>query len=153
MAIDITEIVQGGSNRVKVYHKIVTTQPSGTVAFLATDIISYLQEYSGIGAKSETTEGSLYHSSSKFKLNTSKTANDVSFTEAMTTDALEDLRDAFDDDSFMVVGIFSEDGDLIYGCFGQISEWGMELPDGEFATITYTLTVSDDKVVCTEPTP
>lgn len=151
--IDITDIIDSGADTTKVYHKVVTEDPGSTaVAFAATDIVAYLQDISGMGAQRETSEYRLYHRQDAVKAIKGSTLNDISFTEALTTDALTAMKTAYTNKSYIVTGIFTKDGDLLLGLFGQISQWGMELPDNDVAKLTYTMSVSKE-VTCTEPTP
>ena len=150
--IDITKVLESGSDTCQVYHKIVTEDPgSSTVAFSDTDLVTYLQSIDGMGASKEVATYRLYHKKDEVKTNKGSNANDVNFTEALTDDALTAMRQAYDNNSYLVTGIFSKDGDLLYGCFGQISQWGMTLPDNDVAQLTYTMSISNDNVTCTEP--
>lgn len=150
--IDITQVIESGADTCKVYHKVVTQDPGSTaVAFAATDLVTYLQSIDGMGASKEVATYRLYHKKDEVKTNKGSNVNDVNFTEALTDDALTAMRTAYENNSYLVTGIFSKGGDLLYGCFGQISQWGMTLPDNDVAQLTYTMSISNDSVTCTEP--
>ena len=149
--IDITDIIDSGADTTKVYHKVVADDPGSTaVAFAATDIVAYLQAIDGIGASKEVAEYRLYHKADSVKTNKGSNNNDINFTEALTSDALTAMKNAYDNDSYIVTGIFDEEGTFIYGAFGQITNWGLTLPDNDVAQLTYTMSVSK-LVTCTAP--
>lgn len=149
--VNIEKIVVGGRNKTKIYHKVVTGDTYQNTAFTTEDLVAYLSDLGEMGSSKDTTEIKLYHLEKTAKMNTSETCKDISFTEQLTTDALEKMRDIYDKNSFMVTGIFDSAGKLIYGAYGQISDWGLTVPNQDVATLTYTMTVSDDKVKCTAP--
>ena len=149
--VNIEKIVVGGRNKTKIYHKVVTGDTYQNTAFTTDDLVAYLSDLGEMGSSKDTTEIKLYHLEKTAKMNTSETCKDISFTEQLTTDALEKMRDIYDKNSFMVTGIFDSAGKLIYGAYGQISDWGLTVPNQDVATLTYTMTVSDDKVKCTAP--
>lgn len=149
--VNIEKIVVGGRDKTKIYHKVVTGDTYQNTAFTTEDLVAYLSDLGEMGSSKDTTEIKLYHLEKTAKMNTSETCKDISFTEQLTTDALEKMRDIYDKNSFMVTGIFDSAGKLIYGAYGQISDWGLTVPNQDVATLTYTMTVSDDKVKCTAP--
>lgn len=149
--VNIEKIVVGGRDKTKIYHKVVTGDTYQNTAFTTDDLVAYLSDLGEMGSSKDTTEIKLYHLEKTAKMNTSETCKDISFTEQLTTDALEKMRDIYDKNSFMVTGIFDSAGKLIYGAYGQISDWGLTVPNQDVATLTYTMTVSDDKVKCTAP--
>ena len=149
--VNIEKIVIGGRDKTKIYHKVVTGDTYQNTAFTTDDLVAYLSDLGEMGSSKDTTEIKLYHLEKTAKLNTSETCKDISFTEQLTTDALEAMRDIYDKNSFLVTGIFDSTGKLIYGAYGQISDWGLTVPNQDVATLTYTMTVSDDKVKCTAP--
>lgn len=150
--VNIEKIVIGGRNKTKIYHKVVTGDSYKNTQFTADDLVAYLSDLGEMGSSKDTTEIKLYHLEKTAKLNTSETCKDISFTEELTTDALEKMRDIYDKNSFLVTGIFDSTGTLIYGAYGQISDWGLTVPNQDVSTLTYTMTVSDDKVECKAPT-
>lgn len=149
--VNIEKIVVGGRDKTKIYHKVVTGDTYQNTAFTTDDLVAYLSDLGEMGSSKDTTEIKLYHLEKTAKMNTSETCKDISFTEQLTTDALEKMRDIYDKNSFMVTGIFDSTGKLIYGAYGQISDWGLTVPNQDVATLTYTMTVSDDRVKCTAP--
>jgi hypothetical protein len=152
--VDITKILVAGSNRVKVYHKVVEAQPSSseTVTFTDSDLVTYLSNLGDIGAEKDTVEVELYHLANKGKITTGSTLTDLELTEALTTDALTEMREAYENSSFMVTAIFDKNNKQVYGCFGQISKWGASLPLGSSVSeLTYTIALSDDNITCTQP--
>ena len=149
--VNIEKIVVGGRNKTKIYHKVVTGDTYQNTAFTTEDLVAYLSDLGEMGSSKDTTEIKLYHLEKTAKMNTAETCKDISFTEQLTTDALEKMRDIYDKNSFMVTGIFDSAGKLIYGAYGQISDWGLTVPNQDVATLTYTMTVSNDKVKCTAP--
>ena len=149
--VNIEKIVVGGRNKTKIYHKVVTGDTYQNTAFTTEDLVAYLSDLGEMGFSKDTTEIKLYHLEKTAKMNAGETCKDISFTEQLTTDALEKMRDIYDKNSFMVTGIFDSAGKLIYGAYGQISDWGLTVPNQDVATLTYTMAVSDDKVKCTAP--
>lgn len=149
--VDYTKIINGGENRVKVYHKIVEEQPKNAVAFVDGDIIAYLSDLGEIGASKETKEIALYHMANKAKITTGSTLKDLQVTEVLTKLALENIRAAYKANSYIVTAMFDEAGNQLYGCFGSISDWGTTFANGDSCSLTYTLALSDDEIECTEP--
>lgn len=149
--VNIEKIVVGGRDKTKIYHKVVTGDTYQNTAFTTEDLVAYLSDLGEMGSSKDTKEIKLYHLEKTAKMNTGETCKDISFTEQLTTDALEKMRDIYEKNSFMVTGIFDSAGKLIYGAYGQISDWGLTVPNQDVATLTYTMTVSDDKVKCTAP--
>lgn len=150
--IVISDIIQSGADTVKVYKKVVSADPvATTVTFAATDLIGYLQSIDGMGASKEVSEFNLYHKKDAIKQTKSSTLNDINFTEALTSTQLTAIRGAYNENDLVVVGMFSEDGDLVYGGLGSISEWGLTLPENDVAQVTYTMAMSRDDVTCAEP--
>lgn len=150
--LDITKIVKSGADTTKVYHKFVDSDPgTTTVAFNDTDLVTYLNDVSGFGSSKDVSSFRLYHKKDEVKTNKGSKVNDLSFTEVLTTDALTAMREAYTKDKFIVTAVFDEKGNQLYGAFGQISAWGMELPDDDNAKLTYTMSVSSDDIKCTSP--
>lgn len=150
--IDITKVIESGADTVQVYHKVVTQDPgTSTVAFSDTDLVTYLQGIDGMGASKEVATYRLFHKKDEVKNTKGSNINDVNFTEALTKDALDAMKEIYDDNSYLVSAAFDKDGNQLFGYFGQISQWGMTLPDNDVATLTYTMSISSDTVTCTEP--
>ena len=150
--IDITKVIESGADTVQVYKKVVTEDPGSTaVAFAATDLISYLQGIDGMGASKEVATYRLFHKKDEVKNTKGSNINDVNFTEALTKDALDTMRGIYDANSYLVSAAFDKAGNQLFGYFGQISQWGMTLPDNDVATLTYTMSVSSDGVTATQP--
>ena len=150
---DITKIIEGGEDKVKVYHKVVESQPASgeSVAFEAGDIIAYLSDLGEFGASKETKEVTLYHLKNKAKLTTGSSIKDLSVTEALTKAGMENIKAAYKANAYIVTAMFDSAGNQLYGCFGSISDWGSTIPNGDTCTLTYTLALTDDEVTCTEP--
>lgn len=130
-------VIDGGT--LKIY--------SGTnKAFTAEDLIGELTDINGMGASRETKELDGYHYDSKLKKLGNSTLNDVSFTENLTKDALAKRREQYENKESFYTGVFDEDGELLYGCFGAISQWGMTLPNGDTTQLTYTMALEQDNV-------
>ena len=150
--IDITKVIESGADTVQVYHKVVTQDPgTSTVALSDTDLVTYLQGIDGMGASKEVATYRLFHKKDEVKNTKGSNINDVNFTEALTKDALDAMKEIYDDNSYLVSAAFDKDGNQLFGYFGQISQWGMTLPDNDVAQLTYTMSISNDSVTCTEP--
>ena len=150
--IDITKVIESGADTVQVYHKVVTQDPgTSTVALSDTDLVTYLQGIDGMGASKEVATYRLFHKKDEVKNTKGSNINDVNFTEALTKDALDAMKEIYDDNSYLVSAAFDKDGNQLFGYFGQISQWGMTLPDNDVATLTYTMSISSDTVTCTQP--
>lgn len=150
--IDITKVIESGADTVQVYKKVVTEDPGSTaVAFTATDLISYLQGIDGMGASKEVATYRLYHKKDEVKNTKGSNINDINFTEVLTKDGLDAMKGIYDANSYIVSAAFDKAGNQLFGYFGQISQWGMTLPDNDVATLTYTMSVSSEGVTCTEP--
>lgn len=149
---DITKLIEGGEDKVRVYHKVVDAQPTGAVQFEEGDIVAYLSDLGEMGASKETKEITLYHLKNKAKITTGSTIKDLQFTEALTKNALEAIRGAYKENAYIVSAMFDKNGALLYGCFGTISDWGMTLPNGDTCTLTYTMALTADDIECTVPT-
>lgn len=148
---DVTKIVQGGQNRVQVYSKEVTEQPTGSVVFTDDDLVSYLSDVGDMGASRDVQEISLFHLKNAAKLPGKSTAKDLQITEALTTEQKNIRRTQYENGKFIVMCMFDNEGALLYGCFGTISEWGMTLSDGDVCQLTYTLAVTADDITGTRP--
>ena len=149
--IDITKVIESGADSVQIYHKIVDEEPSSAVAFTAGDLVTYLQGIDGMGESKEVATYRLYHKKDEVKNTKGSSVNDVNFTEALTKDALDAMREIYDNNSYIVTAAFDKDGNQLFGYFGQISQWGMTLPDNDVATLTYTMAVSNGSIECTQP--
>lgn len=150
--VDVTKIIKGGQDRVRVYSKQVDAAPEGAVQFEDGDLVAFLSDIGEVGATRETQEISLFHLKNKAKIPGSSTINDISVTEALTKDALEIKRQQYEDGVFIVEAFFDSEGNQLYGVLATISSWGMALTDGDVCKLTYTLAPSDDKIVATCPT-
>ena len=148
---DVTNIVQGGQNRVKVFSKEVTQAPSGTVAFADSDLVTYLSDVGEAGASRDSQTISLFHLKQDAKLPGNSNIKDLQITEALTTAQIAVRKEQYEDGDFIVFGFFDENGAQLYGCLGFISDWGMTLSNGDVCTLTYTLSLSQDDIVCTMP--
>jgi hypothetical protein len=148
---DVTDIVQGGQNRVKVFSKEVTQAPSGTVAFADSDLVTYLSDVGEAGASRDSQTISLFHLKQDAKLPGNSNIKDLQITEALTTAQIAVRKGQYEDGDFIVFGFFDENGAQLYGCLGFISDWGMTLSNGDVCTLTYTLSLSQDDIVCTMP--
>lgn len=150
--VDLEKIVIGGRNKTKIYHKVVTGGDFKNTQFTDDDLVAYLSDLGEMGSSKDTMEIKLYHLEKTAKMTTGETCKDISFTEQLTTDALEKMRAIYKNGSFIVTGIFDSKGTLIYGAYGQISDWGLTVPNQDVSTLTYTMTVSNDEVECKAPT-
>lgn len=148
---DVTDIVQGGQNRVKVFSKEVTQAPSGTVAFADSDLVTYLSDVGEAGASRDSQTISLFHLKQDAKLPGNSNIKDLQITEALTTAQIAVRKAQYEDGDFIVFGFFDENDAQLYGCLGFISDWGMTLSNGDVCTLTYTLSLSQDDIVCTMP--
>jgi hypothetical protein len=121
------------------------------VAFATGDFIGELNDINGMGASRETTEINGYRYDSAAKLTGSSTPNDVSLALNLTKADLDLLRGYYDSNQKLAVGIFDTGTTygLLYGFIGTISEWGMEVPNGESATLNLTMAVINDAVAHT----
>ena len=149
---DVTQIVQGGQNRVKVFSKVVTEAPTGAVAFVDNDLVTYLSDVGEAGASRDSQTISLFHLAQDAKLPGNSNIKDLQITEALTTDQIAVRKGQYESGAFIVFGFFDANGDQLYGCMGFISDWGMTLSNGDVCTLTYTLSLSMDSIVCTMPT-
>lgn len=149
--IDLTKVIESGADTVQVYHKVVDEEPSSAVAFTAGDLVAYLQGIDGMGESKEVATYRLYHKKDEVKNTKGSTVNDVNFTEALTKDALDAMREIYDNNSYIVTAAFDKNGNQLFGYFGQISQWGMTLPDNDEATLTYTMAISNGNIECTQP--
>ena len=139
-------VLYGGESKILVY--------AGTSTTLAEDdLIGELVEISGIGASRETKELGGFHYKKKHKLATGQsTLNDVSFTENLTKDGLTKRKTQYKDGTVIYNACVTADGTVLYACKGTISQWGMELPDGDVCKLTYTLALEEDDCQITVPT-
>ena len=138
-----TGVLQGGDQNIIVYASDTKAVDASTA------IIGELVDFSGIGASKETKEFKGYHYTKTHKFAGKSTAKDISFTEYLTKDGLDALRGKYDDgDKFYVVIVDAnaQSDNILYACYGEISDWGMELPDGDKCKITYTMVLDDDNV-------
>ena len=148
---DVTQIVQGGQNRVKVFSKEVEAAPSGSVAFDESDLVTYLSDVGEVGASRDSQTISLFHLPQDAKLPGNSSLKDMQITEALTTAQVAIRKGQYEDGDFIVFGFFDENGNQLYGCMGFISDWGMTLSNGDVCQLTYTLSLSMDDITCTMP--
>lgn len=148
---DVTKIVQGGQNRVKVFSKQVTEAPTATVAFSDTDLVTYLSDIGDMGASKDSKSISLFHLTQDAKLPGNSSIKDLQITEALTTEQIAIRKTQYEQGKFIVFGFFDANNRQLYGCMGFISEWGMTLSNGDVCKLTYKLSVSMDNVVATMP--
>lgn len=133
-------VIEGGQKRV-----IVAMGATKTLTEAA-NIVGELTDISGIGSGKETTEYGGLHYLSKKKSTGQATPNDVQFTENLTKDQLDTIRGYYKNGTKVYVGLADATGTLLYGCHGEISEWGMEVNDGDTCKLTYTMALDDDDV-------
>jgi len=148
---DVTQIVQGGQNRVKVFSKVVTEAPTGTVQFADSDLVTYLSDVGEAGASRDSQTISLFHLAQDAKLPGNSNIKDLQITEALTTAQIAIRKGQYESGAFIVFGFFDAEDDQLYGCMGFISDWGMTLSNGDVCTLTYTLSLSMDSIVCAMP--
>lgn len=148
---DVTQIVQGGQNRVKVFSKVVSEAPSGTVQFEDNDLVTYLSDVGEAGASRDSQTISLFHLAQDAKLPGKSAIKDLQITEALTTAQIAVRKGQYEDGSFIVFGFFDNSKNQLYGCMGYISDWGMTLSNGDVCTLTYTLALSMDNIMCAMP--
>lgn len=142
-------VLFGGEGKVLVYSSTSKTMT-------ADDLIGELAEApSGIGAQREVKEYGGYHYTKKHKTTGLSTPNDVSFTENLTTAGLTLRRGQYDNNTkFYTAFVDASTGTILYGLYGQMSQWGMELPNGDVCKLTYTMAIDDDAVTgLTVPQP
>lgn len=149
--IDITKVIESGGDTTKIYHKVVDEEPDSVVAFTDEDLVAYLQNIEGIGESKEVATYRLYHKKDEVKNTKGSTVNDLNITEALTKDALDAMREIYDNNSYIVTAGFDKNGQQLFGLFGQLSQWGMTLPDNDVATLTYTMAISNGRIECTQP--
>ena len=117
-----------------------------TKQFTSEDMIGELTDISGMGEKRDTKELDGYHYDTKLKKLGNSTINDVTFKENLTKDGLTKRRGQYDSKESFYTGIFTDDGELIYGVKGAISEWGMTLPNGDSTELTYVMAVEEGNI-------
>ena len=155
--VDITKIIQAGEDRVRTYSKEVDEataqkiEAGESVTFTDEDLVTYLTNFTGIGASKEVVEKNLAHLKTAVKMVKGAKLNDVSVEEALTIDAMKIRRKHFDENKWLVFASFDESLNQVYGCMGQISQWGAEMWGSEFGTLNYTLALSRDDIVATAP--
>lgn len=140
-------VIEGGQKRVLVL--------SGTTKALteADNLIGELTDISGIGASKETTEYGGLHYLTKKKSTGQSTPNDVQFTENLTSTALETRRSQYKNGTKFYTAVADAEGTVLYACHGEISEWGLEINDGDTCKLTYTMALDDDDVDGVTVTP
>lgn len=148
---DVTQIVQGGQNRVKVFSKEVSEAPSGTVQFTDNDLVTYLSDVGEAGASRDIQTISLFHLKQDAKLPGNSSIKDLQITEALTTAQVAIRKEQYEDGDFIVFGFFDDNDSQLYGCMGYISDWGMTLSNGDVCQLTYTLSLSMDDITCAMP--
>lgn len=136
------DVIETGQNKIKIYSKEVEDNTT-TVTFAETDLIGELNNISGMGAKRESKELTGYHYDETLKTLGNSTANDIQFEENLVIEALNNRREQYNNKTLIANGIF-KDNKLLYGCVGQITEWGMELPLGETCKLSYTMTAKEN---------
>lgn len=139
-------IIHGGEGKVLVFASTEATMTSD-------DLIGELVEISGMGASRETKEYGGFHYKQKKKVTGQSTPNDVNFTENMTKDQLDKVRDWYKQNTKIYVAcVNADDSEILYACQGHLSSWGQELPDGDVCKLTYTMAIEDDEPTVTVPT-
>jgi len=121
-------------------------QNDTAIAFTEDDFIGELNDINGMGAQRETSEINGYRYDSAAKITGKSTPNDVSLALNLTKSDVDLLRGYYNNNTLLGVGIFDKDTNhsLIYGFNGTISQWGMEVPNGETATLNITMAVVND---------
>lgn len=120
------------------------------IAFTTDDFIGELNDISGMGAQRETTEINGYRYDSAAKITGRSTPNDVTLTLNLVKGDVDLLRGYYKNNTLLGVGIFDKSPyALIYGFNGTISQWGMETPNGETATLTITMAIVNDEAAHT----
>lgn len=126
-------------------------QNDSVVAFVEGDFIGELNNISGMGAQRETSEINGYRYDSAAKITGRSTPNDVSLALNLTKSDVDLLRGYYKNNTLLGVGIFDKGPDygLIYGFNGTISQWGMETPNGDTATLNLTMAIVNDEAAHT----
>lgn len=149
-------VIEAGEDKVRIYAKKVD-DTTATVAFTYDDIIGELTDINGMGAQRETKEYNGYHYDEAVKALGNSTPNDVSLTENLTTEQMSKVRGYYKNKDMIAIGIFAKGTasmTLEYGYVGQISQWGMTVPNGDTCTLTYGMTVRterDDFTAASDP--
>jgi hypothetical protein len=126
-------------------------QNDTAIAFTTDDFIGELNDISGMGAQRETSEINGYRYDSAAKITGKSTPNDVTLTLNLVKTDVDLLRGYYKSNQLLGVGIFVKGPsyNLIYGFNGTISQWGMETPNGETASLTITMAVVNDEAAHT----
>lgn len=132
-------VVEAGRNIVRIYASTINK-------ITADDLIGELTDISGFGSQKEGKERGGYHYAKKQKFTGQATPNDISFTENLTYEALTLRRGQYNNGTkfYNVVVDTANNNAILYKCHGEISQWGMEIKDGDTCTLTYTMVLDDD---------
>jgi len=125
---------------------------STAVAFTVDDFIGELNDINGMGSQKQVTELNGYRYPSSAKVTGRSTPNDVTLVLNLTSADLTLLRGYYSSDQKLAVGIFDNSANsygLLYGLIGTISQWGMEVPNGDGAQLTITMAIINDSVAHT----
>ena len=147
-------VIESGEGKVLVYSKeLEAYESTGTYEFTADDLVGELADISGFGASRETKEINGFHYDSAVKKVLGSVPNDLSVTENLTKAGITLRRQQYNDRKLIMNVIYSvDDKSILYACTGKISQWGMELPLGDVASLTYTLALEVDDVPETQLT-
>lgn len=137
---------------IKMFTKEVSEVPSSAVQFTANDLLTYATDVGSVGASREDKEYDFFHLKDTAKLPGKSTINDLSITEALTSDQLATRKEQYKNKKFIVVCFFEDDGTLQYGCYGYIKSWEGTFSNKENNTVQWTLALSSDEVEGTFPT-
>ncbi len=150
-------VITAGEDKVKFCAKesAGNTTPA---AFTEGDFIGELNDMNGFGSSRETSTINGYRYDSAAEIAGKATPNQVTLQLNLTKADLDRFRGYYNDRTVLAVGIFDTvtSGDpavttypLIYGYTGQIASWGMEIPNGETASLTVTMSIIADNVAHT----
>ena len=142
-------VILGGENRVQVLMGDTTSMTA------ADNLVGECVSLGGIGSAKSTTEYGGIHYLTKKKVVGQATPNDISITENCTQAQLTAIRTKYKNSSSFYFALAKPDGTVLYGCKASISQWGLEVPDGDTLKLSYNLAIQDDEaaITVTPPSP
>lgn len=129
-------VIIAGQDTIRIY-------ASETSKISSNSIIAELTDIGEIGQDRETRDIGGYHKEAKVKVPGTISIKDITFTENLKIEELNKKRQWFENKTpiyFAIVDHTNENA-IITKLYGTIISWSVKYPDGDVATLTYTISV------------
>lgn len=136
-------VVFGGSNKVRVFMKEVTSREDAVV-FNESDLVGEATDVSGMGKEAETETLTGYHYTEDLEVVKKVKNKTWTINENLTLDQLSKIESLVGTNTLVAVGLFDGDN-VINGIVGQIGNLDETVPNGGVCVLSYTVSGKQNK--------